>query len=337
MKKTIQLLCVSVFLLFSVPLSAQGFLDRVAKKASEKVEKKAEERAERKMDEKIDEGFDKAEEALESEKEEQGQSKASAEERNQRRLGTMMKKMGVSSEPVSIADQYTFSSRMKMRYQNMDSDGKMKDEGEVVTYISPGDKNFAYEFISGTQEKVRGRSSKGTFIMDYANQATIILSDEDGEKTGVVYGLKSFSDDSAADEDDYMDDYVDDYEEDVEYLNENVRKTGRTKRILGYKCEEYEFSSEEDEGNFWVTRDVKWKSRDTFGTIFRSAMYSHGIFNGFLMESESRDKETGEISRMQVTEIDEKTNMAFTPGDYELTNLGSIQFGEEMAEEEPFE
>lgn len=332
MKRLMQLFCLLVFVSFSMTISAQGFLDRVTKKASEKVEEKAEERAERKLDEKIDEGFDQAEEALESEKEEQTQSKTSVEERNQRRLGAMMKKMGVSSEPVPIADKYTFSSRMKMRYQNLDGDGKMRDEGEVVTYISPGEKNFAYEFLSGTPEDVRGRPSKGIFIMDYANQATIILSDEDGEKTGVVYGLQLFGNDEMTEEGE--EEYVDEYEEDVEFLREDVRKTGRTKNILGYKCEEYAFSTEEDEGNFWVTKDVKWKSEDAFGTIFRSAMYSHGIFNGFLMESESRDKETGEISRMQVTEIDEKTNVAFTPGDYQLTNLGSINFGEEMAEEE---
>ena len=328
MKRSIYLCCLLVFLSFSMTISAQGFLDRVAKKASEKVEEKAEERAEQKLDEKIDESFDKAEGALEKKDEGQEPPKTSVEERNQRRLGAMMKKMGVSSEPVPIAERYTFSSRMKMRYQNLDNKGQMQDEGEVVTYISPGEKNFAYEFTSGTPENADGRPAKGMFIMDYANKATIILSEENGEKTGVIYGLKLFGNEEMTTEED---DYVGEYEEDVEFFREDIRKTGRTKRILGYRCEEYEFTSEEDEGNFWVTKDVNWKSEDAFGTIFRSAMYSRGIFNGFLMASESRDKETGEINRMEVTEIDEKNNVTFTPGDYQLTNLGSISFGGEGA------
>ncbi|MFO8002305.1 MAG: DUF4412 domain-containing protein [Marinilabilia sp.] len=328
MKRLIQLFCLLFILSVSTTISAQGFLERVSKKASEKVEQKAEERAERKLDEKIDEGFDKAEEAVEGDKEGKTKSKTTAEERNQRRMSSMMKKMGVSSEPVPIADRYHFSSRMKMQYRNLDKKGEVLDEGEIVTYTTPGEKDFAYEFVSGTPDNMQG-PAKGVFIMDYANDATIILSDEEGEKTGVVYGLKMFGEDEGDDEADY----VSEYEEDVEYMNDNVNKTGRTKNILGYKCEEYEFSSDEDEGNFWVTKDVKWKSRDAFGTIFRSAMYSHGIFNGILMESRSQDKETGEVNTMQVTEIDEKTNMTFTPGDYELTNLGSVNFGEDMSEE----
>ncbi|MFW6268360.1 MAG: DUF4412 domain-containing protein, partial [Marinilabiliaceae bacterium] len=302
MKRSMYLFCLLVFMSLSMSVSAQGFLERVAKKASDKVEDKAEERAERKVDEKIDESFDKAEDALEKEDEGEKPSKTSGEERNQRRFGDMMKKAGVSSEPVPIADRYTFSSRMKMRYQNLDKKGEVEDEGEVVTFMSSDEKNFAYEFTSGTPEQVREGPAKGTFIMDYDNQATIILSDEDGEKTGVVYGLKLFGNEKEMTEEDEA--YVDDYEEDAELLRENVRKTGRTKNILGYKCEEYEFSTEEDEGNFWVTKDVKWKSEDAFGAIFRSAMYSQGVFNGFLMESESRDKESGEINRMEVTEID---------------------------------
>ena len=239
--------------------------------------------------------------------------------------------MGVSSEPVPIADHYKFSSRMKMRYQNLDAKGELRDEGEVVTYMSPGEKNFAYEFISGTPKSVREGPSKGTFIMDYANEATIILSDEDGEKTGVVYGIQLFGQEGDMSEEEEGD-YVEEYEEDVEFYRDDIQKTGRTKRILGYRCEEYEFSNEEDEGSFWVTKDVDWKSQDAFGTIFRSAMFSYGIFNGFLMESESHDKETGEISRMQVTEINDKANVTFSPNDYQLTNLGSISFGEEGAE-----
>jgi len=187
MKNKINLFCLLLFFLFSTTVSGQGFLDRVAKKASEKVEQKAEDRAEKKMDEKIDEGFDEMENSLEN-KEDEAEAETSSgtkEARDQKRMNALMKKMGVSSEPVPIADKYHFSSKMNMHYKNLESNGTVKDEGDVVTYLSPGEKNFAYEFTYGSPSEREG-PKKGVFIMDYANGATIILSEEDGKKTGVV-------------------------------------------------------------------------------------------------------------------------------------------------------
>ena len=324
MKKKLSLFCLLLLFSFSATVFGQGFLDKMAKKASEKIEQKAEDRAEKKMDEKIDEGFDNLEESLENEEDEtQAKDK---EEKDRKRMDAFMKKVGVSSEPVPIEDQYRFSSKMSMHFKNLDGDGNVKDEGDVVTYLTPGEKNFAYEFISGRPSGIEG-PEKGVFIMDYANGATIILSDQDGKKTGVVYGIKFFEEGI---EDD--DDYVGESEEELDYMNPNYKKTGRTKNIAGYRCEEYVFDTEEEKGSFWVTEKAGWKANDTFSAIFRAGLYSHGVYQGMLMESESADKETGEKSMMQVTELDDNVSVSFIPGDYELTNLGSINFNEE---EEP--
>jgi len=120
--------------------------------------------------------------------------------------------------------------------------------------------------------------------MDYANGATIILSDQDGKKTGVVYGIKFFEEGI---EDD--DDYVGESEEELDYMNPNYKKTGRTKNIAGYKCEEYVFDTEEEKGSFWVTDKAGWKANDTFSAIFRAGLYSRGVYQGMLMESESTE------------------------------------------------
>ncbi|PWE01224.1 DUF4412 domain-containing protein [Marinilabilia rubra] len=314
-----------MFLSFSISSFSQGFLERVAKKASEKIEKKAEKKAEEKMDEKIDEGFDEAEESLEGRKEQEPESN---KRQSSKRMEEMMKKMGVSSEPAPVADQYEFSSKMRMEFQNYDEKGKLKDEGEVVTFISPGEKNFAYEFLSGTPDNSRG-PAKGIFIMDYENGSTIILSEEDGEKSGVVYGIKFF--DEAVQDDDP--EYTEEYEEkqDINYTSPGFKKTGRTKDILGYKCNEYAFDDEESEGTVWITEKIDWKAKDTFSTIFKSAMTARGIYNGMMLESESKDKSSGEVNKMQVTEIDDNANKVFSPGEYQLVNMGSMNFrqGEE--------
>jgi hypothetical protein len=312
-----------MFFSSSIGSFSQGFLERVAKKASEKVEKKAEKKAEEKLDEKIDQGFEEAENSLEGNKEQEPQSKNG---KRSKRMEEMMKKMGMSSDPAPIADKYEFSSRMTMEFENYDENGKLEDEGEVVTYISPGKKNFAYEFLSGSPDNSRG-PSKGVFIMDYENGSTIILSDDDGEKTGVVYGIKFF--DQAMEEEDP--EYTEEYEEDQDfnYMHPGFKKTGRTKTILGYKCEEYAFDDEESKGTVWITDKIDWKAEDTFSTIFQSALTARGVYNGMMLESESKDKSSGEVNKMQVTEINDNANQVFSPGEYQIVNMGSMNFKQE--------
>ncbi|MGQ1890735.1 hypothetical protein ACT29H_09860 [Thermophagus sp. OGC60D27] len=305
---------------FAMPGYSQGLLDRITKKAKEKAEQKAEDRAEEKLDEQIDKGLDKAEEALEG-NDVNTEDSQSEENKELNRISSMMKSMGVSSEPVSVADSYGFSSKMKIHYSSLNKQGKVKDEGDVVTYISPGEKNFAYEFISDEPDQDKG-NTKGMFIMDFTNNATIVLMEEDGRKTGVIYGIRSIENvfKGVADE---MDE-----NNDGENMDLRPKKTGRTKNILGHKCEEYTYETEKQKGAFWIAKSVKWISEDTYFSIFKAKLYSEGIFEGTLMESESHDKEKGTVSKMLVTELEENANVRFELGEYELTNIGSVQFGE---------
>jgi hypothetical protein len=162
------------------------------------------------------------------------------------------------------------------------------------------------------------------FIIDAENGATIILSEEKGEKTGIVYGMGAF-----------FSSIGETYEEEEEeenlaetpeaYLaNPNVKKTGRTKTIAGYKCEEYKFDDEETESEIWITQDLKMNTRDFFSTLFKTSLYAHGVPWGYMMEATTLDKKTGEKTVMQVTRVDSNSNTRFNLADYQITNLGSF-------------
>lgn len=310
-------------LTISFPVTGQGFLERVAKRAAEKAEKKAEEKTNEKIDEKIDESFNKAEEALEgNERAESPESNLSKEEKDRQRMSNILGKVGISSEPVNMADNYHFTFMLKMNYQTVKKNGKIDSEGEIVTYATPGEPNFAYEFLSG-EPKNNKAPAKGLFLMDFTNNVTLILSEEDGKKTGVAFGMGNLTDKET---------WKGLGEEDQEtlepgYTHPDVKKTGRTKNILGYKCEEYEYANEEGRANYWITNDLKRSTRDIYSSIFQSAMFTGGLYNGFLMESEFSDFESGEKSTMQVTEVDESINKTFTPGEYEIMNVGSFNIG----------
>lgn len=328
MKTAFRISLFLMLLLYTTNGFSQGLLDRVARKAARKAEQKVEDRIEKKVEEGIDKSLDQIEDSIFYDEEEpEDGSVASMEARERKRTNEILKKMGVSSEPVPIAEKYHFSSKMCIHYQTIDDAGNVKDEGEVITYISPGEKTFAYEFVSGNFQRDE-IPSKGIFIMDYLNRATIILSDENGEKSGLVYG-SNFLDDSMIDD---KDDFSAENEEDLDYINPYYTKTGRTKKIHGYRCDEYAFDNVEGEGSFWVTEQFDWDARDTFSAIFSSGFYFHGNAGGVLMEITTKDKNTGEQNLMKVTELNQDASVSFVPGEYQLTNFGAVNIDDDEVE-----
>lgn len=303
--------------LLSYPADAQKMLERIANKAKEKAGNVLERKTEEKVDEKIDQTFDKAEEAV-SKKTEDSTSGKSAENQQQRMQG-VLKGLGMSGEPVPVADSYTFPVKIQMHLESWNGQGKKESDGDFITYLSPGDANFAYEAISGDV----GQKGKGIFILDFKNKASIMLSEEEGKKTGVVFGLSSLLNGELPKEETQP---ADGSATTSPLLNPHLTKTGRSKKILGYHCEEYHYDNPEEnsEGNFWITNELEVKTGDFMGTLFKTASFSSGIGWGYLMESEAIDKKTKERSLMQVTDINTKINKNFNLKQYQITNMGSV-------------
>lgn len=306
-----------------MPAHGQSFLEKMAEKAAKKAEAAAEKKAEEEAEKKLDEAFEKAEKSMEGEKKSELTQSESFD------LNALMKKAGVSSEPATFEDSYTFQSSITMNLKTYAKDGKVKSDGVMKIYANAGEKSFAYEFVSGEVE-AKAKNEKGIIIMDFKNEASIILSDDNGKKTGIVYGGNGFMDASSW-EDEEGDDVLE--EGSVEEYNPNLTKTGRTKTILGYKCEEYRYEDETSVANSWITKDVDWNSKDFMTTMFRSSMYSNGVWGGFLMESESVDKTDGEKNTYTVVDINKSKNTTFPMSSYEITNVGTIQMPQDVGKE----
>lgn len=317
-------IALSISLLLSLlivqPSSGQRLLKNIQKRAEQSVERKIEQRANEKIDEKIDESLDKIEESMEKDKDDarnDTDTETSTKNDDSSRALRMLKGMGFSGEPVPIADSYDFDYLIQMHIETYKKSGKLDSEGEFITYLNPNTKSMGYQVVSGNM----GQSDKGMFIIDAENGASIILSEEKGQKTGVVTGIGSF-----------MESLGDTYEEEVDlsqspetYLaNPNVKKTGRTKTVAGYKCEEYVYSDEDTESEVWITKDLKMNTQDFFSTLFKVNMASAGMGWGYMMESTSTNKGNGEKSIMKVTKVDKNANMKFNMGEYQITNIGSI-------------
>jgi hypothetical protein len=321
------LFSISIISLFCfAPLNAQSMMERVAKKAAERLEQKTEDRLDKKADERIDKSLDSMEESVTSDNQGTPSPAKDTDAANQKRMGNLLGKMGISSEPVKYGDSYTFNSSMRINIKTIDKKGKVVNDGEMISYLSEDDKYMAYEFVSGDINVEAGDApkNKGLFILDYDNHATLILSEENNQKTGVAYGLSEDFVQSASDEEDFEAIESSSDEADLDYTPSNIKKTGRTKDILGYKCQEYEYEDENTRGSFWLTKDYKSPRSSAIPSMFNWTAVTFGGTSGFLMASESTDLESGEKSTMEVTEINSNKNTSFNTQNYEITNLGSI-------------
>jgi len=316
MKNIKNLLFLIILALFvAQPAYSQSLLKRIQQRAEKQVEKRLEEKAEEKLDNELDKAEKRIDDALESDEEES--ENGDSDSSNEERLQKLMKGFGLSGEPVPIADEYRFSHLIQMHFESYNKNGKLKDEGEFITHFDPDSKNMAYQALSGDA------ADKGMFIIDTEKGAIIILSDDGNEKNGIVYGMSGYFStlgESFEEEELDLSDTPDTY-----LANPNVKKTGRTKTISGFRCEEYLYEDEYNKSNIWITKDIKLNTRDFMSTLFRTSMASHGMGWGYMMEAITEEKDSGEKSIMKVTRVDDSSNKRFSMSDYQITNLGSFQ------------
>src|SRR5690606_29749111 len=136
--------------LFIQPAKSQRLLRRLQDKVQDRVEQKVEERAEKKVDEVIDNQLDKLEESLvpaSDESTENAGSRAERDSRRQDRMQNLLKGIGVSGEPVPVADSYNFNHLIQMKVESFDKNGKKESEGQFITHLNPQNKSMAYEMI----------------------------------------------------------------------------------------------------------------------------------------------------------------------------------------------
>jgi len=101
---------------------------------------------------------------------------------------------------------------------------------------------------------------------------------------------------------DSMDEELDDYE---------IHKTGKTKNILGYHCEEYEGKSDKHKFASYLTQEIPVNWYEGFGGFLEN-MHSEGYnqmrtsMDGMVLESDSYSD--GKSTTYRVTSIDETEN-----------------------------
>lgn len=228
-------------------------------------------------------------------------------------MNALLSGLGITGS-VDVKDVYKFDAYIEMSIVNYDADGVADDPGKYISYIDADSPDYGISFKGEDQDE------EMLMIFDTENSLMLTLMESDGEKTGFAVGFTE--DQQASIEESYAEG-----EENAEANPYDIKKTGKTKKILGYKCDEYKTEDENSIVIMWVTEDLGKKIDKTFmNNANFSGLFMHAYYtNGFAMEYEIEEKDDHKKTIMTVTDIDVDNVTSIKTGDYTIMNMGAME------------
>jgi hypothetical protein len=182
---------------------------------------------------------------------------------------------------------------------------EMTGSGEQViydTYLTKGGGNLAMVF------RVEGTPT--TFIIDTENEAMVMLVESGGEKTGFAMAVNPDAIANLA-SDSFDDKPADEF------------RTGKTKSILGYTCQEYLIRDGNSVISVWSSEKLgreigqeTLKNQKVFGGAFGHAVFMGGMVMEYHYENGA------EKMTLKVTDIDLNRKHTISTGEYHVMSFG---------------
>jgi hypothetical protein len=225
------------------------------------------------------------------------------EEAERQATKAIMEGFGIS-EDVEFEPEYAFDAYFRMQITDYKKNGKTDDQVVYDNYISKGKSDYGMEF--------RDDDNLSTILYDSERSALIMLTEDDGEKTGFATRF-----DPAKLAEDAM-------EEDVEDSDWKPMKTGKTKKILGYTCDEYLVDDEQSEAHMWISEELgKEISKEMLynPNAFGGAFTQSRSVQGMVLEYDILYKERGEKTEMLVTDLDLNRKHSISTSGYRILTM----------------
>jgi hypothetical protein len=219
---------------------------------------------------------------------------------------------------IKYNEEYSFTGKIYMQMETYDKKEVLKSD--YYTYFNTNTRN------AGIEVKVQNPDSKEStlptvFLFDNDNRCFLMLINNGESKTGIISTIPS---DSA-----------------IAAQTQNIKKepekqpvitkTGNTRMIAGYKCDEYKVVEPDKDGytNVWMTKDVKIKAdRKNWGKSGMPSYYgTPGFEDSFMLAMEAYEKDNKLAMKMETKEINESFSHSVSTAGYTFMKMNFGQNG----------
>ncbi len=226
-------------------------------------------------------------------------------------MSRLMQSVGMDAE---TKDVYHFSGYAEMELTGTEADGKAMDPILINSFFHEQENHFGMEF-SGQDRS----NEKSIMVFDMDNEVSVILMENNGERSSIAMALDWEQMSEVAFEEAQRE------SEHVDPDQVSFEKTGRTKTIHGYVCDEYAYESESEKGSYWVSRssskgmNTLWGSNNPFMTERFENMnpeYVNMLPKGDVLEINHESKVDRSSMHIKILKLEENKATHFNMADY---------------------
>lgn len=269
----------------------------------------------RKLEHKVDSAVDKSDrDEANARAKEKGNSDTTAADKK----GTKETGRGLFGGKIDIKydDEYKFTGRIYMTMEMYDN--KDVKKSDYYTYFNNATLNAGIE-LKPIDVKDGDKAVPTVFLFDNSTRAFLMMIQNGDSKTGIISQMPTDSALAAQTKNQKTPQKA------------TITKTGNSKMIAGYKCDEYKVVDPEKEGysNVWMTKDVKLKAdKKYWGKAGVPTYYNYPGFEGAMMLSmESFDKKDKPLMKTETKEINENFPHAISTKGYTFMKMNFGQAG----------
>lgn len=215
-------------------------------------------------------------------------------------------------------DVYDFTGRIHMVMESYDKKDVVRSD--YFTFFNANTANAGFELRM--QDTDRGQQAIPTvFIFDNENRAFMILMQGEGSKTGIISAIPDESELEAQSTG----------QKEKQEKAPVITKTGNSKVIAGYRCDEYKVVEEGEDGYslVWMTNDVKIKAdKRNWGKTGMPNYYGYpGFENSVMLALEAYDKDKELVMKMETKEISDNFKHSISAEGYSFIKVNFGQAG----------
>lgn len=302
----------ALFLTVALALLSFGMDAQIVDRTTERAKDKTNNRIDNRIDQGIDKGLDsiegifkKKDKSSKDSKSSEGtksggstgEGSSSGEAETDADAATMQAMQAMfGGSTADLPESYSFDHSVDMVIESFDKKGKPEGTQAMKMLFSESDAIF------GVQMNVEGMENVS--VIDVDAKLMVMLMDMGTSKMAMTLDLDQKWSEVES--------------EDTNYENPSFTKTGRTRTILGYKCDEYLVEEDGERTEFWVTRDEFLDVYKAFGMMNASSPKGQNVADhpgGMVMEMNSTSK-NGERSSMRVVAVNKNQGKTISTKGY---------------------